>query len=91
MALIVSIITFFIDEIQEIKDFEKTIRSLLLNENNDIYITGSNAKLLSGELATYLAGRTIEINVYSLSYTEFLKFHQLSDSKNNRPGNPSKT
>ncbi len=73
----------FIDEIQEIKDFEKTIRSLLLNENNDIYITGSNAKLLSGELATYLAGRTIEINVCSLSYTEFLKFHQLSDSKNN--------
>ncbi len=73
----------FIDEIQEIKDFEKTIRSLLLNENNDIYITGSNAKLLSGELATYLAGRTIEINVYSLSYMEFLKFHKLSDSKNN--------
>ncbi len=73
----------FIDEIQEITDFEKAIRSLLLNENNDIYITGSNAKLLSGELATHLAGRTVEINVYSLSYTEFLKFHHLSDSKGN--------
>ena len=70
----------FIDEIQEIPGFEKTIRSLLLDENNDIYITGSNAKLLSGELATLLAGRTIEINIYSLSYVEFLKFHKLTDS-----------
>ena len=41
----------FIDEIQEINDFEKAVRSLLLNENNDIYITGSNAKLLSGEFS----------------------------------------
>lgn len=70
----------FIDEIQEIKEFEKAIRSLLLNVNNDIYITGSNANLLSGELATLLGGRTIEFNVYSLSYPEFLVFHHLSDS-----------
>jgi predicted AAA+ superfamily ATPase len=70
----------FIDEIQEIPEFEKAVRSLLLNENNDIYITGSNAKLLSGELATMLAGRTIEINIYSLSYEEFLTFHRLADS-----------
>ena len=47
----------FIDEIQDIPGFEKIIRSLLLNEDNDIYITGSNAKMLSGELATYLSGR----------------------------------
>jgi len=70
----------FIDEIQEIAGFEKTVRSLLLNEKNDLYITGSNAKLLSGDLATLLAGRTIEISVYSLSYNEFLTFHKQTDS-----------
>jgi len=70
----------FIDEIQEIIGFEKAIRSLLLDENNDIYLTGSNANLLSGELATLLAGRTIELTVFSLSYGEFLIFHELEDS-----------
>ncbi len=69
----------FIDEIQEIKDFEKAVRSLLLRPQNDIYITGSNAQLLSGELATLLSGRTIEIEVHSLSYPEFLQFHSLQD------------
>ncbi|HED38701.1 MAG TPA: ATP-binding protein [Ignavibacteria bacterium] len=71
----------FIDEIQEITNFEKAIRSLLLNDKNDIYLTGSNAKLLSGELATLLAGRTIEINIYSLSYSEFLNFHKITDNQ----------
>lgn len=70
----------FIDEIQDITDFEKALRSLLLDENNDLYITGSNAKMLSGELATYLSGRYIEVNVYSLSYPEFLVFHRLEDN-----------
>ncbi|MDD2412335.1 MAG: ATP-binding protein [Bacteroidales bacterium] len=70
----------FIDEIQEITEFEKALRSLLLDQNNDIYVTGSNAKMLSGELATYLSGRFIEIKVYSLSYPEFLYFHNLVDS-----------
>ncbi len=70
----------FIDEIQEVTGFEKAIRSLLLNPDNDIYITGSNAKMLSGELATYLSGRYVEFKIYSLSYTEFLEFHKLSDS-----------
>ncbi|EIQ01961.1 putative ATPase (AAA+ superfamily) [Opitutaceae bacterium TAV1] len=70
----------FIDEIQEIAAFEKTLRSLLLDENNDIYITGSNARMLSGELATHLSGRHVEFTVYSLSYPEFLMFHQLEDS-----------
>ncbi|MBN9379692.1 MAG: ATP-binding protein [Chitinophagaceae bacterium] len=69
----------FIDEIQDISEFEKALRSLLLDTNNDIYITGSNAKMLSGELATYLSGRYIECNVYSLSYTEFLSFHNIPD------------
>ncbi len=70
----------FIDEIQEIQDFEKALRSLVLKENLDIYCTGSNANLLSGELATVLSGRFIEITVYSLSYPEFLIFHKLKDT-----------
>lgn len=69
----------FIDEIQDVEDFEKALRSLVLNDNIDIYITGSNAKMLSGELASTLSGRYIEFNVYSLSYPEFLKFHSLDD------------
>ena len=71
----------FIDEIQDIPGFEKVIRSLLLNEDNDIYITGSNAKMLSGELATYLSGRYIEFKIYSLSYSELLEFHGLTESE----------
>lgn len=70
----------FIDEIQEIQHFEKVIRSLLLSPLNDIYLTGSNAKMLSGELSTYLSGRYIECKVYSLSYLEFLDFHQLPNN-----------
>lgn len=73
----------FIDEIQDINEFEKALRSLLLIENNDIYITGSNANMLSGELATYLSGRYIEIEVHSLSYQEFLLFHQFADTEDN--------
>ena len=71
----------FIDEIQEIPNFEKVIRSLLLSPWNDIYLTGSNAKMLSGELATYLSGRYIEFKIYSLSYLEFLEFHQLTNTE----------
>jgi uncharacterized protein len=73
----------FIDEIQDIVEFEKALRSLLLNENNDIYITGSNANMLSGELATYLSGRYIEFNIMSLSYPEFLLFHKIDDTEEN--------
>ena len=54
----------FFDEIQEVKDWEKCINSLRVSLNCDIYITGSNAKLLSGELATYLAGRYVEFVIY---------------------------
>lgn len=71
----------FIDEIQEVPGFERAIRSLLLSPRNDVYLTGSNAKMLSSELATYLSGRYIEVNVYSLSYEEFLVFHQLADTE----------
>lgn len=70
----------FIDEIQEILSFEIALRSLLSVDNWDIYITGSNATLLSGELATHLGGRYIQISVHSLTYKEFLVFHKLSDS-----------
>ncbi|MDE3211643.1 MAG: ATP-binding protein [Bacteroidota bacterium] len=73
----------FIDEIQDIVEFERALRSLLLDENNDLYITGSNARMLSGELATYLSGRFIEFNIFSLSYPEFLKFHKLDENEEN--------
>jgi hypothetical protein len=71
----------FIDEIQDIAEFEKAVRSLLLDKKNDIYITGSNGRLLSGELATLLGGRTIEFRINSLSYSEFLLFHKLDETK----------
>ena len=67
----------FIDEVQEIQEFEKALRSLLSTGKYDIYCTGSNSALLSGELSTYLSGRQIEIRIQSLSYPEFLLFHKL--------------
>ena len=63
----------FFDEIQEVTDWEKCINSFRLELNCDIYITGSNAKLLSGELATYLAGRYVEFTIYPFSFGEFLE------------------
>jgi len=67
----------FIDEIQEIDSFQLTIRSLFAQNLCDIYCTGSNASVLSGELATTLSGRYVEFKIHSLSYFEFLLFHQL--------------
>lgn len=61
----------FFDEIQEVRDWEKLINSLRVDLDVDIYITGSNASLLSGELATYLAGRYVQIPVYPFSFKEF--------------------
>lgn len=72
----------FIDEVQDIEHFENTLRSLLASESCDIFCTGSNAKMMSGELSTYLSGRYVEFKVHSLSYSEFLEFHQLSDDDN---------
>lgn len=71
----------FIDEIQEIADFEIALRQLLV-EGIDLYCTGSNAKILSGDLATHLSGRYIEFNVLSLSYKEFLTAHELDNNNN---------
>ena len=69
----------FIDEIQDIENFQDALRSLLLDENIDLYCTGSNANLLSSDIAGVLSGRFIETKVYSLSYVEFLNFHQLKN------------
>ncbi|MDX8417852.1 ATP-binding protein [Absicoccus intestinalis] len=63
-----------LDEVQEVKNWEKAINSLLENFSTDIYVTGSNSKLLSREISTYLSGRYIEIPVYTLSFSEYLTF-----------------
>lgn len=73
-------VALFIDEIQEIDSFEVALRDLSTRKKFDIYCTGSNARLLSGELATLLAGRYIEIRVYGLSYSEYLMFRDAADS-----------
>lgn len=62
----------FLDEIQELPGWEKMINSLRIDMDCDIYVTGSNSKLLSGELATYLAGRYVEISVYPFSFSEIM-------------------
>ena len=66
----------FFDEIQEVKDWEKCINSLRVSLDCDIYITGSNAKLLSGELSTYLGGRFVEFVIYPFSFAEFLELYR---------------
>jgi hypothetical protein len=69
----------FIDEVQEIGSFQLALRTLLASDSCDIYCTGSNANMLSGELATLLSGRYISFTIHSLSYQEFLLFHQLDN------------
>ena len=74
----------FIDEVQEVEDWEKAINSLLAEEKSDIYISGSNARLLSSELATLLSGRYVEFKMYSLVFSEFLSFsHNRSNDFDN--------
>lgn len=69
-----------IDEVQEIDGWEKSVRSYRLEDRTDIIITGSNSKMLSSELSTLIGGRYQEIHVQSLSYREFLRFHELEDN-----------
>ena len=76
-----------LDEIQELAGWEKIINSLMIDFNVDIYITGSNAKLLSGELATYLAGRYVEIKIFPFSFQEILTLQE----ENGTQKNPSET
>ncbi len=71
----------FIDEVQDVQDFEKALRHLYALPRVDLYCSGSNANMLSGELATTLSGRYVELKVFSLSYKEFLDFHRLPDAK----------
>lgn len=70
----------FIDEIQEVDGFDKVLRSLAQNPLNDIYVTGSNSEMLSTEMASRLAGRSVDIRVHPLSYREFLLFFKRADS-----------
>lgn len=69
----------FIDEVQEIKDFEKAILSLQSDESCQIMVTGSNAKMLSSELSTRLRGRYMGYHIHGLDYEEFIEFHDLQD------------
>ena len=69
-----------IDEVQEIDHFEESVCNWYTEENTDVIITGSNSKMLSGELSTLIAGRYVEVRVHPLTYSEFLEFHNLTDS-----------
>ena len=69
-----------IDEVQEIEHFEESLCNWYTEENTDVIITGSNSKMLSGELATLIAGRHVEVRIHPLTYSEFLEFHNLTDS-----------
>ena len=69
----------FLDEIQNVNEFQKCIDSLLLRDYLDIYITGSNSYMLSGELATYLTGRYIQIHVLPLSFKEYISYYGKED------------
>ena len=66
----------FLDEVQKVSDFQKAVDGLYIMKNVDVYITGSNAYLLSGELATLLTGRYIEIKMYPLSFKEYLNYYK---------------
>lgn len=70
-----------LDEIQEVKDWEKAVNSFMVDFKTDVYITGSNSRLLSSELATYLAGRYVELHMLTLSFTEYLHFKQKRTGK----------
>jgi hypothetical protein len=65
------------DEIQEVNSWEKCVNSMMVDFDVDIFLTGSNSHLLSSELATYLAGRYVEVPVYTLSFNEYLQFHSV--------------
>ena len=75
-------IYILLDEIQEVKGWEKAINSFLVDLDADIYITGSNANLLSSELATYIAGRYVEIKIYPLSFQEYIDFVSENNKEN---------
>ena len=71
----------FLDEVQILKNFEKAVDGLYIKENVDIYITGSNSYMLSGELATYLTGRYMQIHMLPLSFLEYLEYYGLDNEE----------
>ena len=71
-------VRLFFDEIQEVDHWEKAVRSFMVDYDADIYLTGSNARMLSGDLATYITGRYVTINVYPFSFAEFLDAYRQS-------------
>ncbi len=75
----------FLDEVQEIKHWEKTVNSLASDYNVDIYVTGSNSRLMSSEIATYLTGRYVAFRIFTLSFSEYIDFKKeistVSDTK----------
>lgn len=73
---------FLLDELQEINGWEKVINTLLENYNTDIYVTGSNSRLMNSEISTYLTGRYITIPVYTLSFKEYLVFKNNTNKSN---------
>ena len=73
----------FLDEIQNVKDWEMSVSALQIIPNCDVYITGSNSKMLSSELSTHISGRYIEVKVLPLSFSEYLELHP-SDDKDRR-------
>ena len=71
----------FIDEVQEIEGWEKALSGFLADNTADLFITGSNSRMLSSELATYISGRYVEFKLYPLTFSEFLKFRNISEPK----------
>lgn len=70
-----------LDEVQEVTGWEKAVNSILENADTDIYVTGSNSKLMSGEISTYLTGRYVSIPVFTLSFGEYMEFRKADASK----------
>ncbi|NLL95301.1 MAG: ATP-binding protein [Thermoplasmatales archaeon] len=69
----------FLDEVQRVENWEKTVNALMVDTEADIYITGSNSRLLSSELSTYLTGRYVSINMFPLSFGEYLELYPTED------------
>lgn len=66
----------FLDEVQEIKDWEKVVNSLVSDFDIDLYVTGSNSRMMSSEISTYLTGRYIAFRIFALSFSEYLMFKE---------------
>lgn len=70
----------FLDEVQEIKGWERVVNSLASDHNVDLYVTGSNSRMMSSEISTYLTGRYVTFPIYTLSFAEYLKFKEIYSS-----------